>query len=312
VSDAASLGSGSDRRKGPGFLCVGPERTGTSWLYTHLRRHPDVYLTQAKELRYFHEAQAYGSEGWGARFLKRGDWHNRAYRSYLADRLSAYMRRPKQVRNWERVKWDLNYLLSPRNDSWYLSLFDGCRADALAGDISPQYFSLPECGVAHIASLLPKAKIVIGLRDPVEWLWSFARMALLDGRSASAVSSRQFVDFFERYAHCFPTVARIDLWRRYFPDSQIHFCFFDAIRDDPQRALAEVANFIGVDPQRTPFGRMTLSAAVNPGPPLALPKELAVGLSKRWRDEIEALCLRFGSYPIRWREACDRTLSELA
>jgi len=37
----------------PSFIGVGPEKTGTTWIYSQLKDHLDVYLTPAKERRYF-------------------------------------------------------------------------------------------------------------------------------------------------------------------------------------------------------------------------------------------------------------------
>jgi hypothetical protein len=37
----------------PNFFVVGAHKAGTSFLYTHLKRHPDVFLPRIKELMYF-------------------------------------------------------------------------------------------------------------------------------------------------------------------------------------------------------------------------------------------------------------------
>lgn len=37
----------------PNFLYVGPDKAGSSWLHEIMLRHPDVYLTPAKDLYYF-------------------------------------------------------------------------------------------------------------------------------------------------------------------------------------------------------------------------------------------------------------------
>jgi hypothetical protein len=37
----------------PNFLYVGPDKAGSSWLHEMLLKHPDVYLTPAKDLYYF-------------------------------------------------------------------------------------------------------------------------------------------------------------------------------------------------------------------------------------------------------------------
>jgi hypothetical protein len=37
----------------PGFLCVGPGKTGTTWLWSQLAQHPDIFLPKKKEVNYF-------------------------------------------------------------------------------------------------------------------------------------------------------------------------------------------------------------------------------------------------------------------
>ena len=37
----------------PNFLLIGAEKSGTTWLYDRLRRHPDVFMPEVKEIHYF-------------------------------------------------------------------------------------------------------------------------------------------------------------------------------------------------------------------------------------------------------------------
>jgi hypothetical protein len=37
----------------PDFLVIGPTKTGTTWLYENLRCHPEVYMSEKKEIHYF-------------------------------------------------------------------------------------------------------------------------------------------------------------------------------------------------------------------------------------------------------------------
>ena len=50
---------------------------------------------------------------------------------------------------------------------WYSSLYTEARPEQLCGDISPYYLFHPE-SARRICSLLPKAKLIVLLRDPVE------------------------------------------------------------------------------------------------------------------------------------------------
>ena len=63
----------------PTFLGVGAPRTGTTWLHSNLRRHPDIWMTPVKEVHYFDK-----------RHLHRRD--NQFYRSHLRKRMRRYRR----------------------------------------------------------------------------------------------------------------------------------------------------------------------------------------------------------------------------
>lgn len=41
------------RKRLPGFLGIGSQKSGTTWLHANLARHPDIFLPEDKELHYF-------------------------------------------------------------------------------------------------------------------------------------------------------------------------------------------------------------------------------------------------------------------
>ena len=42
----------------PDFVCVGPEKTATGWLYKMAGQHPEVWVPPIKELRFLNEGNA--------------------------------------------------------------------------------------------------------------------------------------------------------------------------------------------------------------------------------------------------------------
>jgi len=46
-------GAGLDLSNFPDFLIAGPQRTGSTWLCTHLSRHPEIFVAGPRELYYF-------------------------------------------------------------------------------------------------------------------------------------------------------------------------------------------------------------------------------------------------------------------
>lgn len=93
----------------PDFLGIGAQKAGTTWLYRNLRKHPDLYLPEQKELHYF-------------------DWHfHQPLRSYARHFQAAGDRRkgeltpgygilpPERVAFVRRLLPDLRLLLLLRN-----------------------------------------------------------------------------------------------------------------------------------------------------------------------------------------------------
>lgn len=299
----------SHRLRGPSFICVGPEKTGTSWLYTNLKPHPDVFLPPVKEIRYFYEVLEYPDENWKSRLSKEGDWHAQDYRSYMKERVAYYRKNPYDLLlNWRRAMWDYRFIFGRRDDDWYLSLFEDAR-DCISGDISPQYFSRPEQQKEKIRKLLPEVKIIILLRNPIDWCWSFARMTLIGDQKVETIPDQVFFEFFDRYKNYYPTVAAINRWYLFFSPEQIYIGFYDKLSDMPSVFYQEICNFIGIDEQRAPQKvRNTLSKPVNTGRDLPIPHRFAFYLAQSWKSEIQRLCNVFSPYPQRWLKQCVDTL----
>jgi hypothetical protein len=297
-------------RRGPTFLCVGPEKTGTSWIWANLKPHPDVYLPPIKEIRYFYENVRYPGEGLRGRFSPRGDWHSRDYRDYAAQLFRRTARRPVAlVRDADRIRWEARYLFGSRSDAWYLSLFDEA-AGRPSGDVSPQYFTLPHTELAHVRELLPDVRVLILLRDPIDWSWSFARMSLIKERAPEDVSAEEYRAFWDNYAPCYPTVEEIGRWRAHFEPEQLFFGFYDRLCEAPAEFYADVCRFVGVDPARLPEAhRHRIFERINKGRDMGMPHRLAVELARTWRGEVERLGAEFAPYPQRWLRRYDDLLA---
>jgi hypothetical protein len=104
-------------RRLPDLLVIGGQRCGTSTLYRHLGRHPDVSPSLRKEVEYF---------------SRRYDRGERWYRAHFA--LGAQRRR-------------------------------------LCFEATPDYLFHP-LAAARAANLVPEARLVVMLRDPVARAWS--------------------------------------------------------------------------------------------------------------------------------------------
>ncbi|MEO7635989.1 MAG: sulfotransferase [Sphingomicrobium sp.] len=283
----------------PNFLHLGPEKTGTSWLYAMLAQHPDVHVNPVKEVRYLWEASAFPTEGLIGRF-GHGDWHNRDYRAYLRERVRFYLRHPRAaVTSVERLKWDCRYLFGRRSDAWFERLFR-CSATHISGDFSPQTSHLPPWDILRIARAWPDVEVMLTLREPVEWAWSAARMSLIGDRDPAAIGDSEFHDFFIEYASYFPSASMIATWQRFFA-GRFHLMWFDDIVADPDRVLSDVCHFLGLATAPV-SGFEAVAQASNPGRKLALPARFRALLIELYRDEVELLAMRYSGHPRQWLE----------
>jgi len=63
----------------PTFICVGAGKAGTTWLWEMLRRHPDVYLPDVKEIHYFNDIAYEGSDVRNPNHRRPVEWYLRFF-----------------------------------------------------------------------------------------------------------------------------------------------------------------------------------------------------------------------------------------
>src|SRR5690348_13792012 len=102
----------------PTFLGVGAPRTGTTWLHSNLRRHPEIWMAPVKEIHYFDRRH-------------QSRWENRYYRNHARKRMRRYGRlrtyrkalRPGNSGFVRNLSWDAHFFLRRRDDAWYRGVF---------------------------------------------------------------------------------------------------------------------------------------------------------------------------------------------
>jgi hypothetical protein len=63
----------------PNFLCVGAQKAGTTSLYHILSQHPEIYLSERKEIRYFDQNRNFKKGiDWYCRFFKKANKNHKA------------------------------------------------------------------------------------------------------------------------------------------------------------------------------------------------------------------------------------------
>lgn len=230
----------------PNFLIIGAEKSATTALYNYLAEHPQIFMSRIKEPRFFSHEDRPPFEGIGT----------------LEDL------RARGVP------------LTTTRDG-YEALFAGAGEALAIGEASPNYLST-HAAARRIHDLIPHARMVVSLRNPVDRAYSFYWMMVREDKHPRSFEVELDAAFAELAAlgtdaldrlppEDFPFLASAYLIKglyarhiRYylslFPREQFLFLRFEDIERDPAQVSASVFKFLGVDENyalknREAFGR---------------------------------------------------------
>jgi sulfotransferase family protein len=202
----------------PDFLIAGVPKAGTTALHAALVPHPQLFLPPVKEPKFF-----------------------------LSDGPPPVTGGPGDVQTYQEHVW--------RQED-YEALFDPAPPGALLGEATPFYLHDLD---AHdrIKSLVPSARLILLLRDPVDrahsnWthLWNAGLEPEADfltacraepaRKAAGWAAFWHYVDL-GRYGH------QVQHLYRHFPREQVLLLRYRDLKDAPAATLDRVCAFLGVD-----------------------------------------------------------------
>ena len=172
------------------------------------------------------------------------------------------------------------------------------------GEITPSYSILPAEQIRLIRTLMPRARLILLLRHPVDRAWSHARMRLMEetGRSLEEIKDAAFYRHFERSVSrrlgSYPTI--LDNWLAVFPADQLYVGFYEDVTQAPRELLAEVFGHLGVSGD-VDWDRLPYRQVIHRGVAARMPDHFREFLEDLYRDEIEELSHRFGERISPWR-----------
>ena len=252
----------------PDFLIVGPQRTGTTWLHAHLRYHPQIMLSEPKELFFFSN-------------LKNPD--SPRFRSNQLESYLKCFREPLR-----RVL--LRQAISLRR---YHELY----RPQVRGEATASYAALERDVIHDIATLRPEIKIILMIRNPVDRAWSHAKKDLVRNRRRKFedVSPSEFEQFFaDPYQRqCARFAENIDNWSSCLQPSHLLVGVFDDIGERPEALLLAVMSFLGVtsDPR---YISDEVRKPVNPTASTRIPERYRRFLEDLLKDDLMTLEQRLG------------------
>ncbi len=252
----------------PDFLIAGPQRTGTTWLHAHLRRHPEIFLSEPKELFFFSRLKTPGSSkfqsndlSWYLRFFHDPPWR------YALKNAMALWRHHEPYR--------------PR----------------VRGEATASYAALDADVIREITVLNPDIKVILMIRNPIDRAWSHAKKDLVRNRNRRLqdVSEDEFRTFFtDPYQlQCARVVENYDNWAAHLRNGHLFGGLFDDVASRPEALLLRVMSFLGVtsDPR---YIDQSVHEAVNPTATSEVPEKYRRFLEELFTDDLEKLHRRFG------------------
>jgi hypothetical protein len=201
----------------PDFFVAGAPKAGTTALHSALARHPSLYMSAVKEPKFF-----------------------------LTDGPPPTSGGPGDVRTYREHVW--------RRDD-YEALFDPAPAGTLRGESTPFYlYDRP--AQRRIRALVPDAKLIVVLRDPVErahsnWthLWSAGLDPVGDVVQACAQEESRIAAGWAEFWH-YTALGRygeqLEHLYTLFPRDQVMVFRYRALIEHPVGVLDRICGFLGV------------------------------------------------------------------
>ena len=306
---ADALGTLDDfagRPRLPDVLCIGAQRSGTTWLHAVLQQHPQIWASGIKE---FHHFDQDGSD------VAVGEFRQRQALAMLAG--MAVASRHDADRD-ARIRMALRHGFPPTH-SWenYAALFALAPDDQLACDFTPAYAMLDEDAVAEIARVMPDVKVIFILRDPVARAVS-GGLHQLRREGVERPTAAHLLAACESPATVLRTdyLRTLDIWQRHLPAGRLLVLFHDDIVSDPAGVVARTCGFLGIEPPGPgAFERACSRAPRNgsePGMPAAEVARVKAAVSRRWLPMLGELERRFGEPVRQWRLAAERRIEAVA
>lgn len=243
----------------PDFICIGAQKSGTTWLYENLKKHPDVWMSPIKEVQYFNELY----------IPDHHQWIGEHRRVHAANAMRALLSGKSDSEiDFGGVEQICRIVTHPVDDHWYGSIFGQAPADRICGEITPEYSLLPSAGIAHLRRLSPSARIIFMMRDPIERTISHLRMLKAKDPSLSFETAMTFRDVHMRSDYA----TIIGNWRKAFGPDQMFLACYDEIKTDPIGLLQRLCGFLGIRSQRELFEAS--DNVVFAGPSVEVPEEV--------------------------------------
>ena len=283
----------------PDFLCIGAQKAGTTWLHGNLIQHPELWLPPVKEVHYFDYSVRHRSP---LSYKYYNDRWRRQFKSRARERWGS--------KRLEGLGADLNYFFRRRTDAWYARVFEPGRGK-VCGEVTPAYSKLDADQVARIARLLPDARVLFLMRDPLDRAWSSARMSS-DRRGLDLADEARWQSHFDNQRKLRGDYLRtLRHWRAHYPPERFFVGFFEDVERRPEQLLLEAWSFLGVRADEALLPK-TLGKRFNASTAIEMPAQVERYLAELYIEDLRVLAAEFADPVATWLSRAERVLSRAA
>jgi hypothetical protein len=260
----------------PDFLCIGAQKSGTTWLYQQLHSHPDFWMPPQKELHYF---------------------------DLLGHAKSFVPPRKEDERDLRFLEAMKKLSDQPFIDlEGYARLFQ-LKGSLISGDITPAYSTLNEEIISRIVRRFPKLKVIFLARDPVERALSQLSMDVrlevskpFNLADTDEVIRKLLHPAVLLRSHPSTIVAR---WRRYVHPDQFRIYFFEELEQAPAALFGSIVSFLGGDPGKT-RARLNGKNKANSKEKLQFSDQVRCDVARFFEPELKACAAELGGPATAW------------
>lgn len=289
----------------PNFIGVGTERAGTSWVFSMIAHHPDVWVPPLKELHFLDSIDPDVPC-----HKPRYKWH---VTSRLKQKLAPFVKwshRPEFYKNnfFEYLLWDLFYFTGRMNFKWYQRLFSSAFVKGrLAGEYTPAYCNVNEAYIQEFLSINPKIKFLLVLRHPRQQLRSslIQHFVMIEGRDFNQVSEQEMLDWIQsEFAQKKGNIeAILKKWKRAVPEDQIFIGLYEEMKLKPLEFIKRIYQFLGLSLNSLPeekFYNKKINNLTKPN--YQIPDSVQTYIDQKFDDDINYFEEQYPTLAKYWSE----------
>lgn len=266
------------------LLCVGAQKSGTTWLYEVLKNSSDIEFGVIKEVHYFDYKSGITNQ----------------LPNMILNKLSNnfFCTKEKVLHDFFDGESDfLNRCERLIDGDWYIDQFRSLKT--YSADFTPEYALLDSLGFSHIKELSKNQKIIYIMREPVSRSISALKYFHKNrGRKINEVN----IEKLKKQAESNLIISRsqygktIRNLKKNFDSDNILFLFFEEVMNDKKGNVKKIGDFLNVDLD----WNESLSGRVNSSSDERVPDVVKDIISKKLSNVIGEVKEEIGYVPSEW------------